>query len=134
LTLSLQRIFLAREKIAERRVARFSLLQHTKTGKNKPNDHKIYPNGHKIDQMAVKWTKWPQNISTTTRPSNIYPKWDFWFENIQSGNPVELFFLHNFADRDEEKSFFSVFCGFHRNLLIGKSLTAFRHTHRGPVL
>jgi hypothetical protein len=36
-------------------VARFFLVQNTKTGKNIPNDHKIHiPNGHKIFPMAVK--------------------------------------------------------------------------------
>jgi hypothetical protein len=24
--------------------------------------------------------------SSIARPSKIYPKWDFWFENITSGN------------------------------------------------
>jgi hypothetical protein len=40
-------------------------------------------------QMAVKYTKRPQNIPTSSiaRPSKIYPDWDFWFENIPSGNP-----------------------------------------------
>jgi hypothetical protein len=38
------------------------------------------PIGRKIYQMAIKYT----NIK---RPCKIYPKWDFWFENIQSGNP-----------------------------------------------
>jgi hypothetical protein len=33
------------------RVARFFLIQHTKAGQN-------IPNGHKIWQMAVKYTKW----------------------------------------------------------------------------
>jgi hypothetical protein len=23
------------------------------------------------------------------RPSKIYPNWDFWFENIASGNPAD---------------------------------------------
>jgi hypothetical protein len=50
------------------------LVQHTKTGKNIPTSHKIYPNGHKIDQTAIFLGK-------------IYPKWDFWFENMPSGNP-----------------------------------------------
>jgi hypothetical protein len=25
-----------------------------------------------------------------SRPSKIYPNWDFWFENIPSGNPAEM--------------------------------------------
>jgi hypothetical protein len=67
-------------------VARFLLVKHTKRGKNIPYDeiiHKIYP-------MAVKQTKWPQNIPTSSivRPFKIYPNWDFWFENMPSGNPV----------------------------------------------
>jgi hypothetical protein len=48
------------------------------TIKNKWPQNK--PNGRKIDQMAIK--------STITRPSKIDPKWDFWFENIPSGNPA----------------------------------------------
>jgi hypothetical protein len=37
------------------------------------------PNGWKIYQMAVKLTKWPQNIPTFSiaRPSKIYPKLGF---------------------------------------------------------
>jgi hypothetical protein len=41
-------------------VARFFLVQNTKTGKNIPNYHKIYQsvsNGRKIDQMVIKYTK-----------------------------------------------------------------------------
>jgi hypothetical protein len=34
------------------RVARFFLIKHTKTGKNIPNGHKIYP-------RAIKYAKWP---------------------------------------------------------------------------
>jgi hypothetical protein len=64
------------------RVARFFLGHDTKTGKN-------VPNGHKISQMSVKYSKWPLNISTFSnlRPSKIYPNWDFWFEKKPSGNP-----------------------------------------------
>jgi hypothetical protein len=46
------------------RVAIFLWVQHTKTGKNMPNNREIYqitvnlPNGHKI----CMYTKWPQNI------------------------------------------------------------------------
>jgi hypothetical protein len=47
------------------------------------------PNGHKIYQMAGKLIKWPQNRLTFSiaRPSKICPNWDFWFENMPSGNP-----------------------------------------------
>jgi hypothetical protein len=74
------------------RVARFFLLNITQTGKNVPNEHKIFvPNGHKISQMSVKYAKWPYNISTFSNlgPSKIYPNWDFWFEKKTSGNPGE---------------------------------------------
>jgi hypothetical protein len=67
------------------------LTQDTKTEKNVPNDRKI-SNGHKIYQMAVKLTKWPLNIPTSSiaKPSIIYPNWDFWFENKPSGIPAVL--------------------------------------------
>jgi hypothetical protein len=40
--------------------------------------------------MVGKLTKLPQNIPTSSivRPSKIYPNWNFWFENIPSGNPA----------------------------------------------
>jgi hypothetical protein len=40
--------------------------------------------------MAVKYTKWLINIPTFAIPrlSKIYPKRNFWNENILSGNPV----------------------------------------------
>jgi hypothetical protein len=39
--------------------------------------------------MAVKKTKEPKNLPTPfiARLSKVYPNWDFWFENILSGNP-----------------------------------------------
>jgi hypothetical protein len=48
------------------------------------------PNGHKISQISIKYSKWPQNIYTFSnlRLSKIYPNWDFWFENNPSGNPA----------------------------------------------
>jgi hypothetical protein len=47
------------------------------------------PNGCKIFQMVVKYSKRPQNIQTLSIPrsSKIYPKRDFGFESIPSGNP-----------------------------------------------
>jgi hypothetical protein len=46
-------------------VARFFLAQSTKTGKNLPNERKIYiPNGHEALKIVVKYSKWPQNIPT----------------------------------------------------------------------
>jgi hypothetical protein len=42
-----------------------------------------------IYHLAIKLTKWSLNMlaSSTERPFKIYPNWDFWFENIPSGNP-----------------------------------------------
>jgi hypothetical protein len=47
------------------------------------------PNGHKISQTSLKYSKWPYNILafSNLRVSKIYPNWDFWFENKPSGNP-----------------------------------------------
>jgi hypothetical protein len=42
-------------ELPQSRIARFSLVQHTKMGK-------IYQNVHKIYQMDAKYTKWPHNI------------------------------------------------------------------------
>jgi hypothetical protein len=37
------------------------------------------PNGHNMYQMAVIYSKWPNNTTTFAipRPSQIYPIWDF---------------------------------------------------------
>jgi hypothetical protein len=53
-----------------------------------PKPEKMY--GHKIAQMSIKYSKWPQNISTFTnlRPCKFFQNWDFWFENKPSGNHV----------------------------------------------
>jgi hypothetical protein len=65
----------------------FFSAQNTKTGKNMPNDHKMYqmaikiPFGRKIDKKAIKIP-----TSSTARPCKIYPNCEFWFENIPSGN------------------------------------------------
>jgi hypothetical protein len=47
------------------------------------------PNGNKISQKSVKYSKWPFNISTLSNlgPSKIYTNWDFGFEKKPSGNP-----------------------------------------------
>jgi hypothetical protein len=39
--------------------------------------------------MAVKYTKWTNNLLATfiAKHSKNYPNWDFWFENLPSGNP-----------------------------------------------
>jgi hypothetical protein len=65
------------------------------------------PEREKVYQITIKYTKWPQNIlnghkiypmavknchriciptSSIARPSKIYPIWDFWFQNMPSGN------------------------------------------------
>jgi hypothetical protein len=48
--------------------------------------------------MSVKYSKWPQPISTFLRPSKINPSWDFWFETKPSGNP----FANNWQQIVEE--------------------------------
>jgi hypothetical protein len=47
------------------RVARFFLVQYSKTGKNIPNDHKINP-------KAIKYTKWLSNIPNGKKYTNIF--------------------------------------------------------------
>jgi hypothetical protein len=62
--------------ISSSRVARFFSVKYTNTGKNIPQKHKIYVrNGHKIYQIAVKYTKWPLNIPTSSIASHCknYP-------------------------------------------------------------
>jgi hypothetical protein len=81
------------------------LVHDTKTGKNVPNEHKMYqmntkftkwtqnaPNEHKIFQMVIKY---PKNIPnkvgisfSNLRPWKISQIWYFWFENKPSGNPA----------------------------------------------
>jgi hypothetical protein len=61
------------------RVARFLLIQYTKTGENLQNQQiaiNYTPNGRKIFKTTIKYT-----------PSNIFPIWYFWYENVSSGNP-----------------------------------------------
>jgi hypothetical protein len=48
-----------------------------------PNGHKIYQNDRKIFQMAIKYTS-----IFRSKVLQIYPNWDFWFENKPSGNPA----------------------------------------------
>jgi hypothetical protein len=42
-----------------------------------PKPEKNAPTGHNITQMSVKYSKWPQNISTISnlRPFKIYSNW-----------------------------------------------------------
>jgi hypothetical protein len=62
-----------------------------------PKSEKNVPNEHKMYQMIINYSKktcaifqMAKNISTFSnlRPSKIYPKSDFWFENKPSGNPA----------------------------------------------
>jgi hypothetical protein len=78
---------------------------------NIPNDHKIY-------QMTIKFTKFPQTIqncgkidktaitymptSSITRPYKIYPNWDFWKYTI----------WQPWSEAEERKEIFPVFCTF----------------------
>jgi hypothetical protein len=58
-----------------------------------PNEHKLgIPNGYKIYQKALKYSKWSYNIPifSIPRPSKIYTNKDFWYENKPSGNPDPL--------------------------------------------
>jgi hypothetical protein len=64
------------------------------------------PKTGKINQIVIQFTKLQQNISNgnkidemfikyicrhfpIARPSKIDPVWDFWSENMPSGNPAE---------------------------------------------
>jgi hypothetical protein len=46
-------------------------------------------NANKIYPMVVKYSKWPECITTFSipRPSKMYPNRDSWFEKKPSGNP-----------------------------------------------
>jgi hypothetical protein len=70
-------------------------------GKKLPNGQKIYhmainvPNGSEIDQMVAK--------TTNIRHSEIYPSWDFWFENMSSGDPCVQHWKINVTKKRKEK-------------------------------
>jgi hypothetical protein len=66
----------------------FSRSKHTKTGTLIPTDHKTIPNGHKIQKMAVNYSKRPWNIPTFSiqRPSKMQTNCDYWYEIKPSGN------------------------------------------------
>jgi hypothetical protein len=59
------------------------LVQHTKTGKNIPNDQKMY-------QMAVKFTYWPQINKMAMNQASItrFTRNGIFGLNIPFGNPV----------------------------------------------
>jgi hypothetical protein len=55
------------------------------------------PNGHKVYQMAVKYSKLVNVLTYSSLwPSRNYPNWNFWFKNIPSGNPVIMDNNHGF--------------------------------------
>jgi hypothetical protein len=91
------------KKATERhRVARLTLLQHTKTVKMYQNDHKIYQMaityGSKIDQINTIFS----NIFHCKTLQNL-PKLGFLFENIPCGNPGEAgsdYFVESIALSD----------------------------------
>jgi hypothetical protein len=66
----------------------FSWHNIPKQGKISQTAPKL-PNSHNIYEMAVIYFKWPHNVPTFSipRPSKIDPNWDFWYENMPSGNP-----------------------------------------------
>jgi hypothetical protein len=68
------------------RVARFFFTQHTGTVKiHIPTDNKLYvPKGHKIYQIAVKYSQWPSNMTEILIPRHykMYPNWDIWHATL----------------------------------------------------
>jgi hypothetical protein len=72
------------------RVARFFLVQHTKTGKNMPINHKIYQVAtkcRKIDQLAVKYTDifHCKSLKNSTKLGFLvwkYSIWQPWFYGL----------------------------------------------------
>jgi hypothetical protein len=70
---SLQKHFCPKICSSPLRVARFFVIQYTKTGKIYQMTTKLQ-NGHKMYQHL--------------RPFKICPNWYFWFEKIPSGNPA----------------------------------------------
>jgi hypothetical protein len=56
------------------------------------NDNTMYQIYHlaaKLDKVAIKIP-----TSAVERPSKIYPNYDFWFENMPSGNPGPATLFH----------------------------------------
>jgi hypothetical protein len=54
--------------MVEARVARFFLVQQTKTGKNVPNDQKIHQIAIRFTKMAAKFSKWLLTVPTFSIP------------------------------------------------------------------
>jgi hypothetical protein len=83
-------LLLLLQSIPFARVARFFSVQTYQNGKNIPSDHKLY-------QIAIKYTTWPKTVPSGhkifqhfpfQRTSQMYPIWDFWYENEPSGSPA----------------------------------------------
>jgi hypothetical protein len=55
--------------------------KYTKCPQNALNGHKLYRLTIKKHKMAIKLP-----TSSIARPTKTYPKRDFWFENVLSGN------------------------------------------------
>jgi hypothetical protein len=66
---------------AAARVARFLLVQHTK---------KYLPNYHKLEQMTIKYSKWPQNIPNGYKIYRMATKYTEWSQNIPNGHKMAL--------------------------------------------
>jgi predicted phosphoadenosine phosphosulfate sulfurtransferase len=76
------------------KVARFVLVQVTKFSLSR---YIGIPNANKVYKMGKKYSKLPRNTPTFSIPrlSKMYPIWDFWNENIPSGNPGPLYLMNS---------------------------------------
>jgi hypothetical protein len=65
-----------------------------------------YTKREKVYQTIIKYTKWPQNMPTSSiaRTSKIYPNMNFGSTNMPSGNPGESFVA---VWKNKESNFFS---------------------------
>jgi hypothetical protein len=64
------------------RVARFFLGPNIPKRKNITKLPQNTPNGHKLYQKDIKYSRWSFSIP---RPTKVYPNWDFRYENKPSG-------------------------------------------------
>jgi hypothetical protein len=78
------------------RVARFFLVQRTKTEKSLTIWPQNIPKVYETYRIVVIYSKWLQNIPTLSipKPSKIYPMEIFGLKiYLPSGNPEEVFFV-----------------------------------------
>jgi hypothetical protein len=65
---------------------------------NIPHHSKAYLHRYTLAIKYVKGQKYPNDKNITTfsipKPSKIFPNWDFWYENIPSGNPGYIVVIH----------------------------------------